>query len=49
MRHKEPDKHFLASIVEVSKDSIISVNFERIITSRNKPAESLCGYKEFGL
>ena len=41
----EEAKHFLASIIESSKDSIISVNFEGIITSWNKAAELLYGYR----
>ena len=37
-------QYFLASIVESSDDSIITVNFETIITSWNKAAERLYGY-----
>ncbi len=40
----EEAKYLLASIVESSKDSIITANFEGIITSWNKAAESLYGY-----
>lgn len=40
----EEAKCLLASIVESSKDSIITANFEGIITSWNKAAESLYGY-----
>lgn len=38
------DKYFLASVVESSNDSIITVNFDSIITSWNKAAEQLYGY-----
>ncbi len=44
LRRSEESKHFLASIVESSKDSIISVGFDGIITSWNKAAELLYGY-----
>jgi PAS domain S-box-containing protein len=40
----EEARHFLASIVESSKDSIISVSFDGIITSWNAAAEFLYGY-----
>lgn len=40
----EIDKLFLASIVESSKDSIVTIDFERTITSWNKSAEILYGY-----
>lgn len=36
---------FLASIVENSQDSVVSINFDRHITSWNKAAELLYGYK----
>jgi two-component system sensor histidine kinase UhpB len=38
------DKYFLASIVESSQDSIITINLKRIITSWNKAAQQLYGY-----
>lgn len=37
-------KYFLASIVESSKDSIVTVDFDSNITSWNKAAEHLYGY-----
>ncbi|MDQ4122148.1 MAG: PAS domain S-box protein [Acidobacteriota bacterium] len=40
----ELSKFFLASIVESSQDSIISIDFDRKITSWNKGAENLYGY-----
>ena len=39
------DKYFLASIVECCHDSIITINLERVITSWNKAAEQLYGYR----
>jgi PAS domain S-box-containing protein len=43
-RRKDTAKYFLASIVESSKDSIVTVDFESVITSWNKAAEHLYGY-----
>src|SRR4028119_2500663 len=43
-RPAKDSKDFLALIVKSSQDSIISINFERIITSWNKAAELLYGY-----
>lgn len=40
----EESKFFLASIIESSRDSVISINFEGIITSWNRAAEALYGY-----
>lgn len=38
------DKYFLAAIVESSHDSIITIDFQMIVTSWNKSAEQLYGY-----
>lgn len=38
------DKFFLASIVETSHDSIITIDLDMVITSWNKAAEGLYGY-----
>jgi two-component system CheB/CheR fusion protein len=43
-KRAEEARFFLASIVESSQDSIITVNFEGIITSWNRSAEMLYGY-----
>jgi PAS domain S-box-containing protein len=40
----EDAKFFLASIVESSEDSVVTVNFDGEITSWNKSAENLYGY-----
>src|SRR4028118_748231 len=40
----EDAKFFLASIVESLNDSVVSVDFNTIITSWNKGAERLYGY-----
>ncbi|TDH17792.1 PAS domain S-box protein [Segetibacter sp. 3557_3] len=43
-RRLEAAKFFLASIVETSNDSIITIDFAKKITSWNKAAEELYGY-----
>lgn len=43
-RQAQEAKLFLASIVESSEDSMISINFDGFITSWNKAAERLYGY-----
>lgn len=44
MPNRNLDKYFLASIVECSLDSIITINLEMEITSWNRAAEALYGY-----
>lgn len=44
MPNENSHKYFLSAIVESSKDSIITVDFDGIITSWNKSAEALYGY-----
>ncbi len=44
MPNRNIDKYFLASIVESSNDSIITINLDMEITSWNKAAEDLYGY-----
>lgn len=44
MPNRNLDKYFLASIVESSHDSIITINLDMEITSWNKAAEALYGY-----
>lgn len=44
MPNHNVDKYFLASIVESSNDSIITINLDMEITSWNKAAEDLYGY-----
>ena len=43
MPNNNLDKYFLASIVETSHDSIITINLDMEITSWNRAAESLYG------
>lgn len=43
-KRAEEAKFFLASIVESSQDSMLTINFDGIITSWNRAAESLYGY-----
>ncbi|GAB3559864.1 CheR family methyltransferase [Spirosoma fluminis] len=40
----EEASYFLASIIESSQDSVITLNFEGVITSWNKASEALYGY-----
>lgn len=44
MPNQNLDKYFLASIVETSHDSIITIDLDMEITSWNKAAEALYGY-----
>lgn len=44
MADRNRDKYFLASIVETSNDSIITIDLDFEITSWNKAAEALYGY-----
>jgi two-component system sensor histidine kinase UhpB len=44
MPNENVDKYFLASIVESSNDSIITINLDLEITSWNRSAEALYGY-----
>jgi PAS domain S-box-containing protein len=44
MPNRNRDKYFLASIVETSNDSIITIDLDFEITSWNKAAETLYGY-----
>ena len=44
MPNSNLDKYFLASIVESSHDSIITIDFQMIVTSWNRAAERLYGY-----
>jgi two-component system CheB/CheR fusion protein len=43
-KQSEEVKHFLAAIVESSQDSVLTVNFDGIITSWNRAAQKLYGY-----
>ncbi len=45
-KQAEAAKFFLASVVESSNDSVITINFDGIITSWNKAAERLHGYRQ---
>jgi len=40
----EKEKFFLAAVVDSSKDSIVTIDFDGLITSWNKAAEHLYGY-----
>jgi PAS domain S-box-containing protein len=40
----QKDKYFLSAVVESLEDSVVTVDFETIITSWNKSAERLYGY-----
>ena len=44
MPNENKHKYFLSAIIESSRDSIITVDFDGIITSWNKSAERLYGY-----
>ncbi len=44
MPNENTHKYFLSAIVESSKDSIITIDFDGVITSWNKAAELLYGY-----
>ncbi len=44
-RHADEARSLLVSIVESSADSIISINFDAIVTSWNQAAELLYGYR----
>jgi PAS domain S-box-containing protein len=44
MPNHNNDKYFLASIVETSNDSIITIDLDMAITSWNRAAEALYGY-----
>jgi PAS domain S-box-containing protein len=43
--HRDAAKFFLAAIVESSRDSIVTVDFDGVITTWNKAAEQLYGYR----
>jgi PAS domain S-box-containing protein len=40
----DQERYFLASVVDSSKDSVVTIDFNSIITSWNKAAEDLYGY-----
>lgn len=40
----EQERHFLAAVVDSSKDSVVTIDFDGMITSWNKSAENLYGY-----
>jgi PAS domain S-box-containing protein len=44
MYFKNNHKYFLAAIVESSQDSIVTIDFDLVITSWNKAAENVYGY-----
>jgi two-component system CheB/CheR fusion protein len=46
MPHSKLGKFFLSSIVESSHDSIITIDFNIIVTSWNKSAERLYGIRQ---
>ena len=41
---RENERYFWASIVDSCQDSIVSIDFDNVITSWNKAAENLYGY-----
>ena len=40
----DKQRHFLAAVVDSSRDSVVTIDFDGFITSRNKAAEHLYGY-----
>lgn len=44
MNDSEKERYFLASIVDSSQDSVVTIDFDSVITSWNKAAEVLYGY-----
>ncbi|HEY0074224.1 MAG TPA: PAS domain S-box protein, partial [Abditibacteriaceae bacterium] len=43
-KRSEVDRRFLAAVIDSSQDSILTVNFDGVITSWNRAAERLYGY-----